>query len=390
METKDHEGVRRERLALLAPTAAETLMGRLLRSFWQPVALADSVPAGKARPLRILNEDYTLFRGADGVPCLIGARCAHRRALLHTGWVEGGTIRCMYHGWRYDGTTGACVEMPGEKQLRPESVSAGAHPVREYGGLLFAYLGDGSAPEFDLPRKHIIEKPGMRWVNQEVLWDCNWFQQIENSLDGSHLAYAHQWGAMSRFAEDITTEMPALSYEETSAGLWQTATRSNGNIRISDWTFPNNNHVKEPGPRKGDPWIDTFVWAVPVDDVLTKRFFIYAYPDTDADKNARIVADRSDDFDFIANSQALIERQELPLGKTNLLQAQDYVAVRSQGAIMDRASERLGQTDTGIAILRRVFLRELDALRDGKPMKSWTRIARPFELPMSVPQPAGV
>jgi 5,5'-dehydrodivanillate O-demethylase len=388
METNDHETVRRERLALLPQTAPDTLMGRLLRSFWQPVARAESLAAGTARPLRILNEDFTLFRGTDGAPHLVGARCAHRRALLHTGWVEGDAIRCMYHGWKYDGVTGTCIEMPAEKQLRPETVSAGARSVHEYGGLIFAYLGEVPAPEFDLPRKQAIEKPGTRWVTQEVLWDCNWFQQIENSLDGSHLAYAHKWGALSRFAEEITTEIPELSYEETSAGLWQTATRSNGNIRISDWTFPNNNHVKEPGPRQGDPWIDTFVWAVPVDDVLTKRFFIYAYPDNDEDFSARVVADRSDDFDFIANSKALIERQEMPLGKTNLLQAQDYVAVKSQGDIMDRVNERLGQTDAGIAILRRVFLRELDALGGGKPTKSWTRITRPFELPMSVPQPA--
>ncbi len=387
MDAKTRAEARAERFNQLTQTAGETLMGRLLRTFWQPVACSQSLPAGTARPLRILTADFTLFRGDDGQPYLVAARCAHRCALLHTGWVEGRELRCMYHGWKYDGGSGRCTEMPAERQLPPESVTIAAYPVHEYGGLIFAYFGAGPAPEFDLPRKHAIERSGNRLVNLEVVWDCNWFQQVENSLDGSHLAFVHKWGEMSRFGEEITTEIPDLAYAETSAGLRQTATRSKNNVRVSDWTFPNNNHVKEPGPRKGDPWIDTFVWAVPIDDRSSRRFFIFSYPDTDDETNRRIDEDRSSDYDFVEHAPELFEHKRMPLGKTALLQAQDYVAVRSQGVIADRAAERLGQSDAGIALLRRVFLRELDALRDGRSTKVWTRLRDQFDLPISIPQP---
>jgi nitrite reductase/ring-hydroxylating ferredoxin subunit len=133
---------RQELLRQLTQTAAGTPMGTLLRSFWQPVAPADSVEPGKARALRVLSEDLTLYRGESGTPYLIGARCAHRCTVLHTGWVQDDQVRCMYHGWRYDGT-GRCTEMPAEKNVSPDLVKIAGYPVHEYGGLLFAYLGTG-------------------------------------------------------------------------------------------------------------------------------------------------------------------------------------------------------------------------------------------------------
>src|SRR6266508_4583112 len=96
------------RVTELARTGPGTLMGELLRRFWQPVAATAQVPAGWAIPIRILGEDLTLYRGESGAPHIVAARCAHRLSLLHTGWVQDDCIRCMYHGWMYDGT-GQCV-----------------------------------------------------------------------------------------------------------------------------------------------------------------------------------------------------------------------------------------------------------------------------------------
>jgi 5,5'-dehydrodivanillate O-demethylase len=55
-----------ERLKLLTQTGRDTDMGRLLRMFWQPVATSHSVKAGSARPLRVMGEDLTLYRGDSG------------------------------------------------------------------------------------------------------------------------------------------------------------------------------------------------------------------------------------------------------------------------------------------------------------------------------------
>ena len=42
-----------------------------------------------------------------------------------------------------------------------------------------------------------------------------------------------------------------------------------------------------------------------------------------------------------------------------------------QGIIADRIDECLGSNDVAIVLLRRLWRRELDALRDGRPLKQW-------------------
>ena len=57
-----------ERLGLLHQCGRDTDMGRLLRLFWQPVGLSELLKAGSAKPVRILGEDLTLYRGESGKP----------------------------------------------------------------------------------------------------------------------------------------------------------------------------------------------------------------------------------------------------------------------------------------------------------------------------------
>src|SRR5262249_19197965 len=152
----------------------------------------------------------------------------------------------MYHGWLYDGT-GQCIEMPADKGARTDHVKIKGYPTHEYAGLVFAYMGEGSAPAFDLPRKAVLESADRNVYAGLQVWDCNWFQQVENSMDSVHIAFAHTWGAVSRFQEEISTAIPELEYLETSSGIRQIATRSKNNVRISDWTFPNNNRIVTPG-----------------------------------------------------------------------------------------------------------------------------------------------
>jgi len=146
---------RADQLALLPETGPETPMGQLLRLFWHPIALSTDLAANTARPIRVLSEDLTLYRGASGKPYLVAARCAHRCSVLHTGWIQGEQIQCMYHGWTYDGT-GLCTDIPAEKQPRAKPIRIPAYPVREYAGLIFAYFGKGEAPDFGLPRKDVF------------------------------------------------------------------------------------------------------------------------------------------------------------------------------------------------------------------------------------------
>jgi 5,5'-dehydrodivanillate O-demethylase len=369
-----------DQLVLLPQTGPDTPMGILLRKFWHPIAVSSELPKGKAVAVRLLSEDLTLYRGESGTIHLIGGRCAHRCTVLHTGWVQGDQIRCMYHGWLYDGS-GVCNEIPAERQPRQRKVKIPGYGAHEYCGLIFAYIGETPVPEFDLLRKPVMEGPQRRIIHQKQTWDCNWFQHVENSLDALHVSFAHLWGKAGRFGSSVTAAIPELSYKETSAGILQVATRPSNNVRKSDWTFPNCNHVVVPGPNKDDPWVHLSAWAVPVDDTHTMRFTIYAIETTDDQQVTEIAANMDLGYDPAMHYDELFNCGIVSaLNETGLLSAQDYVAVRGQGIIYDRSQETLSSSDAGLAFLRRIFLRELDAIREGRPTKTWTRLAQEEEM----------
>jgi 5,5'-dehydrodivanillate O-demethylase len=389
VEQNERRQRKADKVGLLHQTSSGTLMGKLLRTFWQPIGLSKNLAKGSARAIRVMGEDLTVYRGESGQPHLVAGRCAHRGTVLHTGWVEQDQIRCMYHGWRYD-ATGLCTEIPAEKQPRPDPIRIVAYPLHEYAGLIFAYMGEAPAPPFELPRKHFIDEPGRHIVAVEQVWDCNWFQQIENSLDAVHVSFAHRWGKSTRFDQGITTSIPELSYLETSSGIRQIATRAKDNVRISDWTFPNNNHVLVPGPTKGDPWSDITIWRTPIDDGRTMRLAVFSFPESQGEP-ARQLAEGSDkDYNPTDYYEELFHRREVrDLSDMQFITAQDYVAVRGQGTIMDRTTENLSSSDAGIVLLRKVFLRELDAISQGQATKQWSRPAEKFELPVPASEAAG-
>ena len=59
-------------------TGPGTLAGRYLRMFWQPVCCSHELSVGQALPIRVMDEEFTLYRGESGAAHLVGHRCAHR------------------------------------------------------------------------------------------------------------------------------------------------------------------------------------------------------------------------------------------------------------------------------------------------------------------------
>ena len=372
-----------ERLGLLHHTSPATDMGRLLRRFWHPVALSRELRPGKAKACRLLGETMTLYRGESGRPYLVAGHCPHRRTLLHTGWVQGEDIRCIYHGWKFDGA-GQCREAPAEGAETAAKIRVPAWPVHEYAGMIFAWPGEGEAPEFSLLRKDVFERPnGLMFARAET-WRCNWFQLVENSMDAVHVSFVHRAGLVGNFGAAVSGALPRLEYLETDAGIRQIATRGPGNVRVSDWTFPNCNHIVVPGVGPGDPWIDVGHWNVPNDDETTTRMMIYSIPSTTPEADARITAyfEEFGDYNPADHHDDLFDRGIYPRDVLlQLTSAQDYVAALGQDAIADRSRERLGKSDAGIVLLRRLCWREMDAIREGRPAKQWTRLPNSAELP---------
>jgi nitrite reductase/ring-hydroxylating ferredoxin subunit len=326
-----------------------TPAGKILRQYWQPVAVSRDLDAGRARPLRILGEDLTLYRGESGTPHVVGARCAHRYTWLHTGWVEQDYIRCFYHGWMYDGT-GQCVEQPAESDVFAEKIQIPGYPVREYGGLLFVYMGGDEVPP-ELPHYPELDDPNVTTIGgirPPGPWPINYFQTIENHVDPVHIAFVH------RASEPRWREVPEISARRTDFGIEMTAVRS-GVLRTTRYHFPQMVQIPLfliPGE---ETEFQFFNWAVPLDDDHTMFIATTAIPNELVDRVPKGMAGR-----LMAEDAApdLMSGMRRPEGLTE----EDYVAMVGQGRVADRTNERLGHSDIGVIQLRRLWREKLDAL----------------------------
>jgi 5,5'-dehydrodivanillate O-demethylase oxygenase subunit len=360
-------------------TGPATLAGQYLRMFWQPVFVSNELKTGCASPIRIMSENFTLYRGESGTPYVVDFRCAHRGTQLSVGWVEEECIRCFYHGWKYDGT-GQCVEQPAEESSFAKKVKIRGVPTQEYLGLIFAYFGAGSVPPF--PRYPELEEEGELDVSS-YLRHCNYFNTLENGVDQVHVPFTHAKSNFTKFG--LNWDIPKITAEETSYGVAMYGTRANGVARVNHYIVPNILYIKGSPESAKEGWREAFAWRVPVADVSHRSFNI-ALVHLSGEAALRFRERQLEQQEIISKLPSARQMATAALtGKISvhdieerpdIVNIQDHVAQEGQGAIPDRETERLGRSDVAIILLRRIWQRELSALAEGKPLKKWSRPER--------------
>jgi 5,5'-dehydrodivanillate O-demethylase len=364
-------------------TAPGTLAGRYLRMFWQPICCAHELGAGQALPVRLLGEDFTLYRGDSGTPHLVGPRCAHRRTQLSVGSVEGECIRCFYHGWKYD-SSGQCNEQPAEGKSFADQVRIAAYPAKEYIGLIFAHLGEGEPPP--LPRYPRFERPDISLDVAGLRRICNYFNNIDNSLDNAHVRFVHQRHRDT--AQDyVVLGDPVISVEESDWGIRRYVQYPDGKDLTFFFGMPNINFING---QVVDPVIkraDVIVFKVPVDDESHIHFEVRAISLTgergrawiEERRQMRAKAERDRPELVRAILAGKLRLSDVDPTRVDFVMLEDEVAQTGQGAIAARSDEHLGRSDRGVFLLRKIWERELRNLAEGRPLKQW--VYRPDMVP---------
>jgi 5,5'-dehydrodivanillate O-demethylase oxygenase subunit len=345
----------------------EALAGRYLRSFWQPIARSQDLQRGKARPVRMLGLEITLYRGESGTPHGVGFRCAHRGTQLSTGWVEGDELRCFYHGWKYD-ADGQCTEQPAEPEPFCSRIRIKRYPVREYLDLVFAYLGDGEPPDF--PRFPQLEGDGVLETDYPSVIPCSYFNRIENSVDEVHIPFVHR---NSFYSSQLTT-LPEMSGEETEYGIARYGSRGDTQ-RLAHFLMPNILLRTGMPWDEGERWRDVIAWRVPIDDTHHTVFGVSLVHVTGeaADRYREQRREQRAKRPSTVEIGNKILAGDMPVEEAgyNQISIQDYVAQVGQGEILNHAADHLGRSDAVIVLLRSIWARELRALAEGRPLKQW-------------------
>jgi len=161
-----------------------------LRNCWYVGALKQELRDGRLLSRRLLGEHVLMFRGDSGQLFALNDRCPHRGALLSQGRLEGDSVRCMYHGIKFDGV-GKCVQIPGQDMIPPK-LRVPHYPVVERGPFVWVWMGapDKADPGLivDLPYLH---EPQWKGIPAYLHYDANYLLIVDNLSDFAHLAFVH-------------------------------------------------------------------------------------------------------------------------------------------------------------------------------------------------------
>lgn len=383
-----------ERNALITQSGPGTPLGAFMRQYWQPAALVDELDGPRpVKRVRLLGENLVLFRDPAGRYGLLDRHCAHRGADLSYGRAEDGGLRCPFHGWLFD-AHGACLEQPAEPEGSTfcQKVRQPAYRCQVASGIVFAFMGEGEPPA--LPAFDCFAAPGEYTFAFKGMMECNWLQALEVGIDPAHASYLH------RFFEDEDTEQsygrqfrgatigadmpmtkilrdygrPQIEVEATEYGMRIAALRrlsdTELHIRVTNMAFPHAFVI----PMSKEMTITQ--WHVPVDDthcywyaiftsfshpvdkrqMREQRLKLYELPDYIPRTN------KLNDYGFDPHEQ----ETSTYTGMGDDINVHDQWAVESMGAIQDRTKENLGSSDKAIAAYRRLLVRAIRDVAEGR------------------------
>lgn len=383
---------------VLTRTDRGTPAGGLLRRYWHPVALVEEIPAGGAPvPLKIMGEELVLFRDEQGQPGLLGLHCAHRGADLSYGRLEDGGLRCIYHGWLYD-TTGRCLEQPGEPagSTFHERIRQAAYPCVERADAIWAYLGPGEPPEF--PNYEFLAVPNEQSFGIKLFSECNWLQGNEGNIDLLHLSFLHYMlrGPGGASAEHLNHRGAAPHRESVEAEHRDYGMRVCKVQRLSDeekllylCTYVMPSAYAFPGGVVGDDGY-SLNWHVPVDDTHHWKFtFVHnrARPlDKVAIRSGRQAMGEHYRSTRNRENRFLQDRAQMAgqtySGMGSVFQAHDLCATEGAGPIQDRSHEHLSSQDASVVMSRRLLLKALKDIEDGRDPQGVVRDAAANRYPL--------
>jgi len=276
-------------------------------NFWYAAAETEKL-GDEPIHLKMLGQEFVLFRDSSGIPHCLSNMCVHRGGSLGHGKVQGDTVECPYHGWRYGGD-GICQKIPslGPDAKIPERAKVDAYPTQEKYGLIFVFLGD--IPEAERPPLMDVDRwgeEGWRCTMVSMEWPINYHRSIENGIDMAHNEFAHTTHVATAEGENFIIK--DLDIEETEWTL-ETVMRSDGQVLANEkmretsgkeeagltvtrvgqhgvsslWTFIH------PTPEMK---IHQYIYETPIDDENTRIFLICARnfmldPDFDEDVDER-------------------------------------------------------------------------------------------------------
>jgi hypothetical protein len=144
-------------------------------------------------------------------------------------------------------------------------------------------------------------------------------------------------------------------------------------------------------------WDTKAVWTVPLNDGAFASFDVTHTPLEGAEGEAYAVSRyeqqeaeaeiRWDLAEKILAGEMTLEDLPQEMSGYTSFAIEDYVTQVGMGPLSTRGPEMLARTDVKVALQRRLWLREVNALMEGRPLKDWKIPDEPLALQVEESQP---
>jgi 5,5'-dehydrodivanillate O-demethylase len=267
-------------------------------------------------------------------------------------------------------------------------------------GVIFALL----APQSTMPfvemfgRDDLEGTSGVYFTHFSMIRNYNYFQDLENLVDSSHVPFLHGRSAFRMTETDDGDVAPAgsdvatISAKEAEYGLLETSSNPGGIARSILYVMPNAVYFRTCADRRFMD-LESAIWVVPIDDVSHMFYSVLSIAPDQAEILGRA---RVAEAHYLTVGRDTVHRQldELVRGVLDgsksieevkarpfAVHIEDCIVQASQGVLHKRTNEHLGESDGGMILLRKLWKRELEAQAQGKPL---TPFRGPTRLPRGV------
>ncbi|MEX0828053.1 MAG: aromatic ring-hydroxylating dioxygenase subunit alpha [Haliea sp.] len=166
----------------------------MLTNLWYVAEWSKAV-VDKPVKVKLLGQNFVLFRDKTGIVNCLSDICIHRGGSLSNGWTtERNCVACPYHGWEFD-AEGRVQFIPsrGEGASVPERARIDAYPTEERYGMIWVFMGDLPAEErYPIPDfPEYDDRQNWRPIYTDFTWNGSVDRVVENGIDIAHTSFVH-------------------------------------------------------------------------------------------------------------------------------------------------------------------------------------------------------
>jgi len=253
-----------------------------------------------------------------------------------------------------------------------------SYPIKELGGLIFAYMGPDKDNPPPLPQyRALADTAGQRSLEATRNYDYNWFNFIENGADPVHFSILHRAdpddGTWRSWFFDFKN-IPHFDAVETSYGM-KVVSRKPGPtpdteyvdeksfalpsiLQIGDTEFT---HFKQPPEALSAGSHNAhFMFVTPNDDASFRLFTVNHYTGSDPEFFEKLAPSRR--VEAKAEKKPYDRRKFSPFRGN--VRTED-IACQGTQPLLDQRHEQLATSDKGVILIRKIILNAIRAAQRG-------------------------